>query len=178
MNKPTAADTAKPTPATTPARPNILVIMYDQIAASALRCYGNPTTKTPNIDRLAAEGVVFDNAYCNSPLCTPARYCLMTGQLPTQTGGYDNAAYLPSTVPTVAHYLRAAGYRTMLSGKMHFVGPDQLHGFEERRRTHRLVVPQHVERHWRRRSGSDQPIAVRRRSRQQRRPCFARCGSR
>ena len=135
MNKPTAADTAKPTPATTPARPNILVIMYDQIAASALRCYGNPTTKTPNIDRLAAEGVVFDNAYCNSPLCTPARYCLMTGQLPTQTGGYDNAAYLPSTVPTVAHYLRAAGYRTMLSGKMHFVGPDQLHGFEERRTT-------------------------------------------
>ena len=135
MNKPTAADTAKPTPATTPARPNILVIMYDQIAASALRCYGNPTTKTPNIDRLAAEGVVFDNAYCNSPLCTPARYCLMTGQLPTQTGGYDNAAYLPSTVPTVAHYLRAAGYRTVLSGKMHFVGPDQLHGFEERRTT-------------------------------------------
>ena len=135
MNKPTAADTATPSPATAPARPNVLVIMYDQIAASALRCYGNPTTKTPNIDRLAAEGVVFDNAYCNSPLCTPARYCLMTGQLPTQTGGYDNAAYLPSTVPTVAHYLRAAGYRTVLSGKMHFVGPDQLHGFEERRTT-------------------------------------------
>ena len=62
-------------------QPNVLVVMYDQIAASALRCYGNPTTLTPNIDRLAAEGVVFDNAYCNSPLCTPARYCLMTGQL-------------------------------------------------------------------------------------------------
>jgi choline-sulfatase len=135
MNKPAAADTAKPSPTTAPTRPNVLVIMYDQISASALRCYGNPTTITPNIDRLAAEGVVFDNAYCNSPLCTPARYCLMTGQLPTQTGGYDNAAYLPSTVPTVAHYLRTAGYRTVLSGKMHFVGPDQLHGFEERRTT-------------------------------------------
>ena len=119
----------------TPAQPNVLVIMYDQIAASALRCYGNGVTRTLHIDRLASEGVVFDNAYCNSPLCTPARYCLMTGQLPTQTGGYDNAAYLPSTVPTVAHYLRAAGYRTALSGKMHFVGPDQLHGFEERRTT-------------------------------------------
>jgi choline-sulfatase len=118
-----------------PAQPNVLVIMYDQIAASALRCYGNPITITPHIDHLAAEGVVFDNAYCNSPLCTPARYCLMTGQLPSLTGGYDNAAYLPSTVPTVAHYLRAAGYRTTLSGKMHFVGPDQLHGFEERRTT-------------------------------------------
>ena len=116
-------------------KPNILVVMYDQIAAGALPCYGNRVAITPHIDRLAAEGVVFDAAYSNSPLCTPARYCLMTGQLPSQTGGFDNAAYLPSTVPTVAHYLRHAGYRTVLSGKMHFVGPDQLHGFEERRTT-------------------------------------------
>jgi choline-sulfatase len=119
----------------TDATPNILVIMYDQIAASALAAYGNRTSITPAIDRLAAESVVFDAAYSNSPLCTPARYCMMTGQLPSNTGGFDNAAYLPSTVPTVAHYLRIGGYRTILSGKMHFVGPDQLHGFEERRTT-------------------------------------------
>ena len=50
----------------------------------------------------------------------------------TATRGYDNAAYLASTIPTFAHYLRSAGYRTVLDGKMHFVGPDQLHGFEER----------------------------------------------
>ena len=60
---------------------------------------------------------------------------MMTGQLPSATRGYDNAAYLASTIPTFAHYARAAGYRTVLSGKMHFVGPDQLHGFEERRTT-------------------------------------------
>ena len=117
------------------ARPNVLIVMYDQLTPGALGCYGNPTTKAPYIDRLAAEGVVFDAAYTNSPLCTPARYCMMTGQLPSATRGYDNAAYLASTVPTFAHYARAAGYRTVLSGKMHFVGPDQLHGFEERRTT-------------------------------------------
>ena len=116
-------------------RPNLLVVMYDQLTPGALGCYGNPVTQAPTIDRLAAEGVVFDAAYTNSPLCTPARYCMMTGQLPSATGGYDNAAYLPSVVPTFAHYLRGAGYRTVLSGKMHFVGPDQLHGFEERRTT-------------------------------------------
>ncbi|MFV0460842.1 MAG: choline-sulfatase [Actinomycetales bacterium] len=117
------------------ARPNILVLMYDQIAPRALGCYGNPVTHAPTIDRLSAEGVTFDAAYTNSPLCTPARYCFMSGQLPSATRGYDNAAYLASVIPTFAHYLRAGGYRTILSGKMHFVGADQLHGFEERRTT-------------------------------------------
>jgi choline-sulfatase len=115
-------------------RPNIVVVMYDQLTPWVLGCHGGPAI-APTIDRLAAEGVVFDSAYTNSPLCTPARYCMMTGQLPSTSGGYDNAAYLPSTTPTFAHVARAAGYRTVLSGKMHFVGPDQLHGFEERRTT-------------------------------------------
>ena len=56
----------------------------------------------------------------------------MTGQYISRCGGYDNAAYMPATLPTFAHYLRATGYRTCLCGKMHFIGPDQLHGFEER----------------------------------------------
>jgi choline-sulfatase len=116
-------------------RPNVLVVMFDQVAPEALGCYGNRAVKTPTIDHLARTGVVFDAAYSNSPLCTPARYCMMTGQLPSATRGYDNAAYLASTIPTFAHYLRSAGYRTVLDGKMHFVGPDQLHGFEERRTT-------------------------------------------
>jgi choline-sulfatase len=117
------------------ARPNILVVMYDQLTPSALGAYGNPVTHAPTLDRLAREGVVFDAAYSNSPLCTPARYCMMTGQLPSATRGYDNAAYLASTIPTFAHYARLGGYRTVLDGKMHFVGADQLHGFEERRTT-------------------------------------------
>ena len=111
---------------------NILIVMADQLTALALGCYGNPVVKSPNIDRLAAEGVVFDAAYSSSPLCTPARYAFMTGQNISVCGGYDNAAYMPATMPTFAHYLRLMGYRTCLSGKMHFVGPDQLHGFEDR----------------------------------------------
>jgi len=111
---------------------NILVIMADQLTALALGCYHHPIVKSPNIDRLADEGVVFDAAYSSSPLCTPARYAFMTGQFISRSGGYDNAAYMPSTMPTFAHYLRLLGYRTCLAGKMHFVGADQLHGFEER----------------------------------------------
>ncbi|HSK40899.1 MAG TPA: choline-sulfatase [Arenibaculum sp.] len=118
-----------------PRRPNILVLMADQMTPLALGTYGHPTTKTPNIDALAEKGVVFDSAYCNSPLCAPSRYVFMSGRLPSAIGAYDNAAELPSEIPTFAHYLRLAGYRTILSGKMHFCGPDQLHGFEERMTT-------------------------------------------
>jgi choline-sulfatase len=113
-------------------RPNILILMADQLTAGALPAYGNPVAKTPHLDRLAREGVVFDAAYCNSPLCAPSRAVLMSGRLPSATGAYDNAVEFPSQSPTFAHYLRADGYRTILAGKMHFCGPDQLHGFEER----------------------------------------------
>ena len=111
---------------------NILIVMADQLSALALGCYRNPDVVSPEIDRLAGEGVLFDAAYSSSPLCTPARYAFMTGQNVSACRGFDNAAYLPATMPTFAHYLRLMGYRTCLSGKMHFVGPDQLHGFEER----------------------------------------------
>ncbi|MBL8702971.1 MAG: choline-sulfatase [Alphaproteobacteria bacterium] len=113
-------------------RPNILLIVCDQLSARALRLYGNAVCRTPAIDRLGREGVVFENAYSNFPLCAPARFALMTGRLPSRIGAFDNAAELPAAIPTFAHYLRAAGYYTCLSGKMHFVGPDQLHGFEDR----------------------------------------------
>ena len=115
-----------------PAKQHILIVMADQLTALALGCYGNPVVKSPNIDRLAEQGVMFESAYSSSPLCTPARYAFMTGQNISQCGGYDNAAYMPATMPTFAHYLRLMGYKTCLSGKMHFVGPDQLHGFEDR----------------------------------------------
>src|SRR5215475_9531554 len=113
-------------------RPNILILMADQLTARALRAYGGSIARTPYIDALADEGVVFDSFYCNSPLCAPSRYSFMAGQLPSKIGAYDNAAEFASDIPTFAHYLRQAGYRTALSGKMHFCGPDQLHGFEER----------------------------------------------
>jgi choline-sulfatase len=112
--------------------PNILILMADQLTPGALAAYGNRVTRTPHLDRLAQSGVVFDSAYCNSPLCAPARYSLLTGRLPSAHGGYDNAAALSSEAVTYAHLLRLAGYRTILAGKMHFIGADQLHGFEER----------------------------------------------
>jgi choline-sulfatase len=116
----------------TPRKPNILFVMADQLAAQFLAPYGHKLVQTPNLSRLAREGVVFENCYSTSPLCAPARATVMNGLLSSRTGVYDNAAEFPSAIPTWAHYLRIAGYQTCLSGKMHFVGPDQLHGLEER----------------------------------------------
>ena len=113
-------------------RPDILIIMADQMVPSALPFHGNRVTQTPMLSWLAGSGVVFDAAYTASPLCAPGRASFMTGLLPSRTRTYDNAAEFTSEIPTFAHYLRSAGYRTVLSGKMHFCGPDQLHGFEER----------------------------------------------
>ena len=112
--------------------PNIVLVMADQLAPQFTGAYGHPLVRTPNIDALAARGMRFDAAYCNSPLCAPSRSSFMSGRLPVGIGAYDNASEFPASVPTFAHYLRQMGYRTCLSGKMHFVGPDQLHGFEER----------------------------------------------
>lgn len=112
--------------------PNILLLVADQLTPGALPAYGNAVVRTPQLDRLAAEGVVFDAAYCASPLCAPSRYGLLSGCLPSTFNAFDNASELSSEVPTVAHHLRQAGYQTILSGKMHFAGPNQLHGFEER----------------------------------------------
>ena len=113
-------------------RPNLLLIMADQLAPQVLSAYGHPRVRTPHLDRLAEEGVVFENAYCNFPLCAPARFSMLSGRLPSRIGAFDNAVEFPASVPTFHHYLRLGGYRTCLAGKMHFVGPDQLHGYEER----------------------------------------------
>lgn len=113
-------------------RLNILVVMADQLNPAMLPFHGQAVTQAPAMAALAERGVVFDAAYSNSPLCSPARAVLMSGRLPSATGVYDNAAEFRSDIPTFAHYLRQAGYRTILSGKMHFCGADQLHGFEQR----------------------------------------------
>lgn len=106
--------------------------MADQLAAPLLKMYNERSQiRTPNLDKLAEQSVVFDSAYCNSPLCAPSRMAMITGQLPSKIGSYDNASSISSDIPTYAHYLRAAGYETALAGKMHFIG-DQLHGYENR----------------------------------------------
>ncbi|MEP1330473.1 choline-sulfatase [Pseudophaeobacter sp.] len=113
-------------------RPNILVIMADQLAPQFTGAYGHPVAKTPHLDALAARGMRFDAAYCNSPLCAPSRFAFMSGQHISRIAAYDNASEFKASVPTFAHYLKSLGYRTCLAGKMHFVGPDQMHGFEDR----------------------------------------------
>lgn len=113
-------------------QPNIVILMADQMAPAFLPFHGQSVVKAPVMSRLAAEGVVFDSAYCNSPLCAPSRFSFLSGLLPSRIGAYDNACEFSAEQPTIAHYLRYQGYRTILAGKMHFVGPDQLHGFEER----------------------------------------------
>jgi choline-sulfatase len=113
-------------------KPDLVLVLADQLAATALPSYGNEVVLAPNLERLGREGIVFERAFCPSPLCVPSRAALMSGLLPSQTGAIDNAGELPAGIPTFAHRLRLEGYRTVLVGKMHFIGPDQLHGFEER----------------------------------------------
>ena len=119
-------------PATARKRPDIVLLMADQLTPAALPCYGNVQVRAPAISQLAQGGVVFDAAYCNFPICAPSRYSMLSGRMPHAIGAYDNASEFAAEIPTMAHYLRAAGYRTILAGKMHFVGPDQLHGYDER----------------------------------------------
>ncbi|QNT77463.1 choline-sulfatase [Entomobacter blattae] len=119
--------------------PNFLVIIADQLTTSVLPTimggHENSVVIAPTLLHMARNGTSFCNAYTNSPLCGPSRGVLMTGLLPSHSGIYDNASEWPAALPTFGHRLRIAGYQTILSGKMHFVGPEQLHGFEERLNT-------------------------------------------
>ncbi|MHB1457712.1 MAG: sulfatase-like hydrolase/transferase [Armatimonadota bacterium] len=113
-------------------RPNILVIMSDQHNKKIMGCGGDTIVKTPHLDSLAANGVIFDNCYCPSPLCVPSRMSFMTSRHPHENEVWTNACHLSSDIPTFAHSLGASGYETVLCGRMHFCGPDQRHGFHKR----------------------------------------------
>ena len=113
-------------------QPNVLILMVDQLTGTLFNDEPAEFLHVPNLRKLAARSVRFSKAYCASPLCAPSRASFMAGQLPRRTGAYDNAANFPADTPCFTHHLRRAGYQTTLSGKMHFAGPDQMHGFEER----------------------------------------------
>ncbi|MEM7147134.1 MAG: choline-sulfatase [Verrucomicrobiota bacterium] len=110
-----------------PQSPNILFLLCDQLAPQWLEL-----AHTPNLDALATRGTAFAHAYCNSPICAPSRASLVTGQLPSAIGAYDNGSDFPSETPTFMQTLADAGYDVRLSGKAHFIGPDQHHGFQKR----------------------------------------------
>ena len=113
-------------------KPNIVLVMVDQMAHDAIAALGHSAVVTPHLDALVENGVTFENAYCNAPICASSRASFVTGKLVRHTGVFDNGAELPAAAPTLLHHLNRAGYTTVLSGKMHFNGPDQLHGFQER----------------------------------------------
>ena len=102
-------------------RPNILVIMSDEHNAGVLGCYGNKTVQTPNLDGLARRGIVFENCYCNSPLCVPSRLSFTSGKYASRVGAWSNSCWLPSAdYPSLARIMNAAGYESFLCGKMHY----------------------------------------------------------
>ena len=118
-----------------PRQPNILLVMADQMSRvrpAVLRPSGWSRRRTSR--GWPPRASLFENAYCNSPLCAPSRFSMMAGQLPSRIGAYDNAARVcRASVPDLrALPARAPATAPCLAGKMHFVGPDQLHGFEER----------------------------------------------
>jgi len=106
--------------------------MSDQHNPHVMGTGGDENIRTPNLDALASRGVQFDNAYCGSPLCVPSRMTFLTGKHCSDIDVWSNGCILGSDELTFAHMLTAAGYETVLGGRMHFNGPDQRHGFETR----------------------------------------------
>lgn len=113
-------------------RPNLLYIHSDQHNPYVTGCYGDPLVETPALDALAARGAVLENVYCPSPICVPSRMSMLSGRHPYENQVWTNSHVLDAGIPTMAHAMGAGGYRPVLVGRMHAVGPDQLHGYAER----------------------------------------------
>src|SRR5213593_4059482 len=111
------------------APPNILLIMPDQWRGMDLGSMGNTQVRTPNLDRLAREGVQFRNTAANTPVCTPARGTLLTGKYPHSCGVPVNDIPLPAGEQTIAKTLAERGYYTGFVGKWHLEGGKRLPGF-------------------------------------------------
>lgn len=107
---------------------DIILVLSDQHGGYQMGAYA----KTPFLNRLRETSADFTNAYCNCPLCVPSRSSFLTGRYPLELGIFDNDSALAANEPTLAHALGAAGYQTVLAGRMHFKGEDQHHGFDER----------------------------------------------
>ncbi|MFB3891782.1 MAG: sulfatase [Phycisphaerae bacterium] len=116
-------------PASKPNRPNIVLIIGDDHTYTDAGCYGNKDVKTPNIDRLAAQGMRFTNAHTASAMCVPTRSMLYTGLYPVKTGAYPNHSLAYGNVKCIAQYLKELGYRVVLAGKVH-VGPKEVFAFD------------------------------------------------
>jgi arylsulfatase len=117
--------------AAAPPKPDILLIMPDQMRGDCLSCVGHPVVKTPHLDQLARQGMIFRRAYSTAPSCIPARYALLTGLHP-QTSGVVGFRGKPIDAPTLPGLLAGSGYATILAGRsMHQVPPDRLYGYQQ-----------------------------------------------
>ncbi|MHC4249396.1 MAG: sulfatase-like hydrolase/transferase [Planctomycetota bacterium] len=111
----------RPAEALGPRRPNIIVIMSDEHNAGVTGCYGNSVVRTPNLDGLARRGVTFEGCYTNSPLCVPSRLSFTAGKYASRVGAWSNDCWLPSDdCPSLPRIMNAAGYESLLCGKMHY----------------------------------------------------------
>lgn len=117
---------------------NLLILMDDEHSSKALGCYGHPFVKTPNLDRLAASGTLFENAYTNSPICVPARAAIATGRHTHETRCWDNAIAYDGSIPSWTHRMQQNGRRVVSVGKLHYRNTDNLAGFD------RQIVPMHI----------------------------------
>ena len=139
------AQAAKPATGTTPKKPNIVLVITDDCRFLDLGCYGSPDAITPNIDRLAAEGVRFTRFFQATAMSSATRHCLLTGLYPVRSGAYPNHTRLNDGVGTLPQYLKQAGYRVALEGKRH-IAPIEAFPFEylsnEQQRT---VYPELIE---------------------------------
>lgn len=111
---------------------DVLLFMSDQHSHRVQGYAGDPVVRTPNLDRIAGAGTVLDNAYTACPLCVPARAAMISGLLPSNNGVLFNFNAISSDQATFLHSLTASGYETVLCGRMHFIGPDQRHGYAKR----------------------------------------------
>ena len=107
----------------TAARPNVIVLLVDDLGWGDVSCLNNGAVKTPNIDRLAQTGVTFTSGYVTAPLCGPSRAGFFSGRYAQRFGFWDNSGGIPTDQPLLPSVLRAAGYRTALLGKWHSTGP-------------------------------------------------------
>src|SRR5438128_399146 len=112
--------------------------MSDEHSRRVLGCYGHAMVRTPNLDRLAASGVRFTDAYCNSPICVPSRAALHTGRYVHDIGFWDNGIPYDGSVPSWAYRLKQAGHEVVSIGKLHFRSGDDDNGFTEE------ILPMHV----------------------------------
>jgi choline-sulfatase len=117
---------------------NVLFIMSDEHSRRVLGAYGDPVARTPHMDRLAAEGTLFENAYCNCPICVPSRASFATGRYVHQIGLWDNAFPYHGTPPSFGHRLHDTGHRCDSIGKLHYRGSDDPNGFDNE------ILPLHV----------------------------------